>query len=118
GGTAHDLQRLDALLAARAVDTLWILGDLLHGPAPRAHWLQAWRQWRARHRALRVRVLRGNHDRVLDASVLEAEDAGGEHRDGPFLLRHDPRPHAGLHVLCGHVHPLAALPGMRRRWPA
>ena len=21
-------------------------------------------------------------------------------------------------MLCGHLHPLAALPGMRRRWPA
>ena len=27
-------------------------------------------------------------------------------------------PRAGLHVLCGHLHPLAALPGLRRRWPA
>lgn len=118
GGTAHDLQRLDALLAAREVEVLWILGDLLHGPAPRAHWLQAWLQWRARHPRLRIRVLRGNHDRALDARVLDAEDAGIERRDRPFLLRHDPRPHAGAHVLCGHLHPLAALPGMRRRWPA
>ena len=118
GGTAHDLQRLDALLATREVELLWILGDLLHGPAPRAHWLQAWRQWRTRHPALGIRVLRGNHDRALDASVLDAEDAGTEQRDGPFLLRHDPAPHRGLHVLCGHLHPLAALPGMRRRWPA
>ncbi|RBC79810.1 phosphoesterase, partial [Xanthomonas oryzae pv. oryzae] len=36
GGTAHDLERLDALLAHRDVQALWILGDLLHGPAPRA----------------------------------------------------------------------------------
>lgn len=118
GGTGHDLQRVDALLDAREVEVLWILGDLLHGPAPRAHWLEAWRQWRARHRALRIRVLRGNHDRALDAHVLDAEDAGTEQREGPFLLRHDPVPRAGLHVLCGHLHPLAALPGLRRRWPA
>lgn len=118
GGTAHDLQRLDALLAAREVGALWILGDLLHGPAPRAHWLQAWLQWRARHPRLQVRVLRGNHDRALDARVLGVEDAGTGQHEGPFLLRHDPVPRAGAHVLCGHLHPLAALPGMRRRWPA
>ncbi|ADV26125.1 metallophosphoesterase [Pseudoxanthomonas suwonensis 11-1] len=118
GGTAHDLQRLDALLALHPSDVLWILGDLLHGPAPRAHWLAAWHAWREGHRGLRIRVLRGNHDRAFDASVLDVEDAGIEQRDGPFLLRHDPRPARDAHVLCGHLHPLAALPGMRRRWPA
>ncbi|WP_447729490.1 ligase-associated DNA damage response endonuclease PdeM [Pseudoxanthomonas suwonensis] len=118
GGTAHDLQRLDALLALYPSDVLWILGDLLHGPAPRAHWLAAWQAWREGHPALRIRVLRGNHDRALDAAVLGVEDAGIEQRDGPFLMRHDPRPAPDAHVLCGHLHPLAALPGMRRRWPA
>src|SRR5690606_41542861 len=73
GGTAHDLPRLDALLAAREVEVLWILGDLLHGPAPRAHWLQAWLQWRARHPRLRLRVLRGSHDRALAARRPAAE---------------------------------------------
>lgn len=123
GGTAHDLQRLDALLAARPVQVLWILGDLLHGPAARAHWLAQWQAWRARHPALSIRVLRGNHDRALDARLLGAEDAGDGVRDGPFLLRHDPprasrTPGDDAHVLCGHLHPLAALPGLRRRWPA
>lgn len=118
GGTALDLRRLDALLAGYPAEVLWILGDLLHGPAPRAHWLAAWRAWRAGHPGLRIRVLRGNHDRAFAASVLDVEDAGGEQRDGPFLLRHDPRPAPGAHVLCGHVHPLAALPGLHRRWPA
>jgi DNA ligase-associated metallophosphoesterase len=118
GGTEADLSRLQVLLADNAVDTLWILGDLLHGPAPRAQWLAAWRRWRERHPALRVRVLRGNHDRALQVDALEVEDAGTEAEDGPFLLRHAPGPHPRLHVLCGHVHPLAALPGLRRRWPA
>jgi len=118
GGTAHDLQRLDTLLATHPARVLWILGDLLHGPAPRAHWLAAWQAWRARHPELRIRVLRGNHDRALDTDALGVEDAGIEQRDGPFLLRHDPRPARGVHVLCGHLHPLAALPGLRRRWPA
>src|SRR5690606_41746936 len=52
GGTAHDLQRLDALLALCPSDVLWILGDLLHGPPPRAHWLAAWHAWREGHREI------------------------------------------------------------------
>lgn len=39
--------------------------------------------------------------------------------DGPFALRHSPE-HADLtrHTLCGHLHPVARLPGVPRRWPA
>ncbi len=118
GGTLHDLARLDTLLHRYQADTLWVLGDLLHGPAPRAHWLAHWHAWRARHPALRIRVLRGNHDRALDADALGLDAMDTEVEDGPFLLRHAPDTHPRLHVLCGHVHPQAKLPGLRRRWPA
>ncbi|MFT4249463.1 MAG: ligase-associated DNA damage response endonuclease PdeM [Pseudomonas sp.] len=118
GGTAHDLERLDALLARREVETLWILGDLLHGPAPRAAWQRRWQAWREHHAALRVVVLRGNHDRALRSGMLGIEAAGEQVEDGPFLLRHEPQPHPALHVLCGHLHPQVRLPGMARRWPA
>ncbi|MCF8809190.1 ligase-associated DNA damage response endonuclease PdeM [Xanthomonas campestris pv. campestris] len=118
GGTEHDLERLDALLASRPVDALWILGDLLHGPAPRAAWHRRWSAWRERHCALQVIAIRGNHDRALAGADLHIEAAGEQVEDGPFLLRHDPLPHPNRHVLCGHLHPLAALPGLSRRWPA
>lgn len=118
GGTLHDLSRLDDLLAATQANELWILGDVLHGPALPSRWLDSWKQWRARHRTLRVVALTGNHDRALAKAGLDIELAGALVEDGPFALRHDPEPHRALHVLCGHVHPLADLPGMRRRWPA
>lgn len=118
GGTGHDLERLDALLARHEVGTLWILGDLLHGPAPRAAWHRHWCAWRERHPALRVVALRGNHDRALRGDVLGIEAAGEQVEDGAFLLRHEPRPHPTRHVLCGHLHPQVRLPGMARRWPA
>ncbi len=118
GGTGHDLERLDALLSARAVDTLWVLGDLLHGPAPRAAWHRRWCAWRERHAPLRIVAIRGNHDRALRGAGLAIEAVGEQVEDGHFLLRHDPSPHPRLHVLCGHLHPLAELPRMTRRWPA
>ncbi|OQP76078.1 phosphoesterase [Xanthomonas phaseoli pv. syngonii LMG 9055] len=118
GGTAHDLERLNALLDQRDVRTLWILGDLLHGPAPRAAWHRRWSAWRERHCALRVIAIRGNHDRALAGAELHIEAAGEQVEDGPFVLRHDPLPHPTGHVLCGHLHPLAKLPGLSRRWPA
>ncbi|KAB7765969.1 ligase-associated DNA damage response endonuclease PdeM [Xanthomonas maliensis] len=118
GGTALDLERLDRLLAARPVQALWILGDLLHGPAPRAAWHRRWSAWREQHCALRVIAIRGNHDRAVGGADLHIEAAGEQVEDGPFVLRHDPLPHPHGHVLCGHLHPLAALPGLSRRWPA
>lgn len=63
-------------------------------------------------------AIRGNHDRALAGADLHIEAAGEQVEDGPFVLRHDPLPHPTGHVLCGHLHPLAKLPGLSRRWPA
>lgn len=118
GGTGEDIGRLTRLIAARPVDTLYILGDVLHGPAHRAAWYRQWQAWREQHASLRIGALTGNHDRVLPKADLGVELLGAQLSDGPFLLRHDPQAHPSLHVLCGHLHPLARLPGMQRRWPA
>lgn len=118
GGTGEDIERLTRLIAARPVQALWILGDVLHGPAHRAAWYRQWQGWREQHAALRIGALAGNHDRVLPKADLGIELLGAQVTEGPFLLRHDPHPHPALHVLCGHLHPLARLPGMQRRWPA
>lgn len=118
GGTALDLRRLDALLHAQAAQELWILGDVLHGAAPAAAWQRQWHAWRAARPQLRVAAIAGNHDRALARAGLEIELLGEQVEDGPFALRHAPMPSARLHVLCGHLHPLAKLPGMRQRWPS
>ncbi len=118
GGTEEDIHRLTRIIAAYPVTTLYILGDVLHGPAHRAAWYRQWQGWREQHAALRIGALAGNHDRVLPKADLGVELLGAQLSDGPFLLRHDPQPHPSQHVLCGHLHPLAKLPGMQRRWPA
>jgi DNA ligase-associated metallophosphoesterase len=118
GGTEHDLQRLGRLLGDTQARELWILGDVLHGPAPQAAWREHWNQWRSQRAEVRMVALAGNHDRALFQAGLDIELAGESVEDAPFALRHDPRAHPRLHVICGHVHPLAELPGLRRRWPA
>ncbi len=118
GGTGDDLARLSQVLQAHPADTLWILGDVLHGSAHRAAWYRQWQGWREQHASLQIGALAGNHDRALPKADLGIELLGEKVQEGPFLLRHDPRPHPTLHVLCGHLHPLARLPGMQRRWPA
>ena len=120
GGTAHDLARLDALLAATRAQELWILGDVLHGAVRGGAWERPWCDWRERHAALDVAALVGNHDRALfEASArFGVRLLGAECEDGPFAFRHDPVPHATRHVVAGHVHPVVSLPLARRRWPA
>jgi uncharacterized protein len=118
GGTQDDLEQLGRLLQQHDVRQLWILGDVLHGAAHRAAWYRQWQGWREQHPDLWIGALEGNHDRVLPKADLGIELLGERVQEGPFLLRHAPQPPPGLHVLCGHLHPLARLPGMQRRWPA
>lgn len=120
GGTAHDLARLDALLRRSGARELWILGDFLHG----RHQPQvdaAWRALLAAHPGCTAAVIAGNHDRSLLADAVGVVRLPDDVRDGPFRFRHHPmdapRPEAG-HVLCGHLHPVARLPGLPGRHPA
>lgn len=118
GGTLHDLARIDALLAATGATALWVLGDFVHGQASERSWRQGWEAWRSRHMALEFGVLAGNHDRALAGLGLDITLLGESLDDGPFCLRHAPDRHARGHVLCGHLHPVARVDGLPRRWPA
>lgn len=117
GGTVDDLRRLQRLLDTHACRELWILGDILHGPAHRAAWYQHWLGWRERNAALDVHVVRGNHDLHLPHAQLQVQIHDAV-RLPPFLLRHEPVPDTDLHAIAGHLHPQVALPPLRRRFPA
>lgn len=118
GGTSGDLARLARLVETTGARELWVLGDMLHGAVHGSPWRESWHAWRVAHPALAVAAITGNHDRALADAALGIELLGGAVDDGPFALRHDPEQHPHRHVLCGHLHPLVSLPGMRRRWPA
>jgi DNA ligase-associated metallophosphoesterase len=113
GGTSHDLDRLDALLARTGAQELFVLGDLLHGPTPEAAWRTRWRAWRETNAALRVAVLAGNHDRRLADAGLGIEALPAQVAVAGLLLSHEPAG-AGPNI-CGHVHPVVKLEGVR--WP-
>ncbi len=115
--TDDTLARLSDALALSGAMHLVVLGDLLHSAAARAPaTLEAVARWRRRHAALRLTLVRGNHD-------LRAGDPPADWRvqvvDGPLplagcalALRHEPGPATDdAYVLCGHVHPAAALAG-------
>src|SRR5689334_10139541 len=64
-GTAEDLQRLEQLLVVTESRRLVVLGDFFHARAGCSEMtLGALGGWRARHAALEIVLVRGNHDRA------------------------------------------------------
>lgn len=117
GTTARNLERLDALIGARRVSHLVVLGDLLHARQARnPALLGALADWRARHAHLAITLVRGNHDdRAGDPPAsLSIEVVDEPWLLGPFACCHEPRTHGTHFVLAGHVHPVCRIHGAGR----
>jgi DNA ligase-associated metallophosphoesterase len=115
GTTEANLSRLDALLARLpGVRELVFLGDFLHAASGRAPaTLQTLLDWRQRHAALELTLVRGNHDGHAGDPPA---DLGIQVVNEPWLhaglaLCHDPatpRPQ-GFTAVAGHLHPVTHL---------
>jgi uncharacterized protein len=117
GGTTLDLERLSSLARATGARELWILGDFLHGAIEPRSWREQWNVWREEHDSLAIGVLDGNHDRALSSASLAIEMLGPAVDDAGLAFRHAPAHVPAHHVVCGHLHPVIRLPGLRGRWP-
>jgi DNA ligase-associated metallophosphoesterase len=116
GGTSvQNLDALDALLVLHPVRHIVFLGDFLHARAAHAvATLAALQAWRADHPALRLTLVRGNHDQHAGdpPAALHIDLVDEPFRLGPFALCHHPEPldeTAAGYVLAGHVHPVFRL---------
>ncbi len=106
--TAHDLERLSALVKASRCERLVVLGDLVHDAHARNPLvLKAFRAWREMHADIELLLVEGNHDRKVAAL---ADDFGirvvapGAAFGGLTLL-HEPGGSWPTPTLCGHLHP-------------
>jgi uncharacterized protein len=118
GTTREALARLDALVVRLAPESIVFLGDFLHAREGRnAETFEALGEWRARHAAKDVRIVRGNHDRRAGDPPAEAgiTCVDGPTLESPFALAHHPQSVAGSYVLAGHLHPCATLVGAARQ---
>jgi len=114
GTTTQTLQRLSEAIELSGVRRVVFLGDLLHSAHAHAPaTLQALAQWRNRHAAVELLLVRGNHD---DRAGDPPAELGIVVVDEPLSLGglalcHHPRPQPGAYVLAGHLHPCAMLGG-------
>jgi len=114
-GTTQDaLARLDGALANTDAQHIVFLGDLLH--SAQGHSEATWAAvaaWRAARSALRLTLVRGNHDQHAGdpPPAWGVDCVNGPWPLGGLLLDHHPEPVAGAYVLAGHVHPAAVLGG-------
>jgi uncharacterized protein len=118
GTTTDDLERLDALLEVTKARTLIVLGDLLHARSSLApETLLAIEAWRARHQALAITLVRGNHDAHAGdpPPSLGIACVDAPHAVGPFRLYHHPTDDPTGYALAGHVHPAVRLAGRGRQ---
>jgi uncharacterized protein len=112
------LARLSIALHEHAIERLVILGDFWHDRASRTpEVLQSLAAWRARHPAMQVELILGNHDRRVGG--LPAELGGSTFAesqvDGPFVYSHYPDPDDRGYVLAGHLHPAVRISGRGRQ---
>ena len=120
GELDHDLARLAALIWLSGARRLIVLGDLVHGPVG-PDVVARVAEWRDQFAAEWI-VVRGNHDRHVPAWPAEwrLQEYGDAHREDPFRLCHQPKPHPGATVFAGHLHPMVSVGKRpdRMRFPA
>ena len=112
GTTTENLEALDALTQLHETEQIVFLGDFLHARASHASaTVAAILAWRQRHPALRLLLLRGNHDaRAGDPSgTLGIEIVDEPFTLGTFSFCHHPDVAGEGYVLAGHVHPVYLL---------
>jgi DNA ligase-associated metallophosphoesterase len=112
GTTTENLTLLTQVLDTTQARRLVFLGDFLHSEhSHSASTLAALAQWRERHGAVHITLVRGNHDaRAGDPpATLGIEMADEPLSLGPWALCHYPRPRHGGYVLAGHLHPSVGL---------
>lgn len=112
GTTSANLRALDDLLARHATREILFLGDFLHAKAAHAPaTLAAMQVWRQRYPALRLTLVRGNHDAHAGdpPASLDMVMVDEPWTVGPFAFCHHPDVLAPQFVLAGHVHPVFRL---------
>lgn len=119
GTTNKNLQRISDLIDQLQPQTLYFLGDLLHGPvAIRPRIIESLAVWREQHSAIQMVLIGGNHDAkagqlpgYLNIALAKEPYLPEALVSSQLHLCHEPQTIAGAYVLAGHWHPVYRLTG-------
>ena len=119
----EDLARLDQLLHQTQPQRCLILGDLVHGRILGADTLQRWQALMHAHAGVQFELIAGNHDRGLQAHVLQLHAIHQVLELAGVWLSHEPMAPAALKQpaalnMHGHVHAAVRLQGSQSKLPA
>ena len=119
GTTRETLDVLSDVVKRLAVQRIVFLGDFLH--SARSHGpttMLAISEWRERHEALELILVRGNHDeRAGDPPEhLRIHTIDEPLMHGDIALCHIPRAQPNGYVLAGHLHPCLSIGGRAYDW--
>ena len=119
GTTTGSLARLDSAVARTGARRIVFLGDFLHAREGREpETTRVVGEWRSRHAAVDMLLVRGNHDaRAGDPGPeIDIRCVDGPVVEPPFVFTHKPAVSDSGYVICGHIHPAARLtgPGLER----
>src|SRR5215216_1891530 len=112
----EDLQRLISLLDFFKPEQLIVVGDFFHSHANTE--LDWFRKWRNDFSALKILLVKGNHDILKDAWYRETgiDLTEKELRIGSFLFTHDKcEEKKDVYTFCGHIHPGIVLQGLGKQ---
>ncbi|MEY3052776.1 MAG: hypothetical protein RLY31_2561 [Bacteroidota bacterium] len=108
---ADDLDRLSGLIRDFLPRRVAIVGDLFHAGINQD--MEQFRTWRMQLPALSFVLVRGNHDRLSEATYrdLGIDLVCEQLSEGPFDLVHQPVPRTSVarHTISGHLHPGVAV---------
>lgn len=108
----QQLGLLASVCASTQARQMLVLGDLLHAPSGvTIELIEAFTDF-ARHTGCRVRMVPGNHDRLIGrlAEASGIEILPETHAAGPFeFTHHPPTVRRDRFVWCGHLHPAISL---------
>lgn len=123
GAARSDLNRLSHLIDRYTPSSVWILGDMIHGPITGTFWRQEWSRFRNSYPTLDIHVVTGNHDRRLDPEELQIQRfTEPAFHAGIWLYHHPHIAEASLvssherWVIAGHLHPMCRVPGIKSRY--
>ncbi|MFL6196304.1 MAG: ligase-associated DNA damage response endonuclease PdeM [Thermoanaerobaculia bacterium] len=118
GTTTAALDRLTSALERTGARRLLLLGDFFHARSGRAsRTLAVIADWRERHAALEIVLVRGNHDKGAGdpPGEWQFECVDEPRLEPPFAFRHHPAEDPSGYVLAGHIHPAIVLEGPARQ---